>query len=428
MLKPSVTPDTYLKLSKTAALGQAAQQLHEQATPVPILVNFDALPNDTNHVGVTQLPCVGCGDCVSGCNFHAKSTLIMNYLPDAKNHGAHIFTQRRVRSIERGDSGWNVGGQFIEGDDSATEFNVNGQIVILAAGTLGSTEILLRSAEHGLSLSDQIGCHFSGNGDTIGFAYNTEHVINGVGAGTDTPGDRALVGPCSTAVVRFRDAGDGSTMMVADGAIPGALGKFIAPLFAVEARLVGSDTGHGRWQEIKERYREVESKLFGVYRGATLNTMFFLFIAHDDSMGRMTLQDDRLRVDWPGLGDKEQFVKASEVMRRLTQALDGTYIENPVWNELTNHQMVTGHPVGGCVMADSAAKGVVNHKGQVFSGQVGDAVHQGLYVMDGAVVPSSLGVNPLFTICALAERCCDCLAKDYAWAIDYQLPSAKSNT
>jgi len=142
----------------------------------------------------------------------------------------------------------------------------------------------------------------------------------------------------------------------------------------------------------------------------------------------MSLQDDRLRVDWPGLGDKEQFVKASEVMRRLTQALDGTYIENPVWNELTNHQMVTGHPVGGCVMADSAAKGVVNHKGQVFSGQVGDAVHQGLYVMDGAVVPSSLGVNPLFTICALAERCCDCLAKDYAWAIDYQLPSARSNT
>ena len=59
--------------------------------------------------------------------------------------------------------------------------------------------------------------------------------------------------------------------------------------------------------------------------------------------------------------------------------------------------MISGHPLGGCAMADGADSGVVNHKGQVFSGTIsGSDVHAGLYVMDGSVVPTALGVNPLF--------------------------------
>ena len=80
--------------------------------------------------------------------------------------------------------------------------------------------------------------------------------------------------------------------------------------------------------------------------------------------------------------------------------------------------MISGHPLGGCAMADGADSGVVNHKGQVFSGTIsGSDVHAGLYVMDGSVVPTALGVNPLFTISALAERSCYELARDYGWTI-----------
>ncbi|MEN8261565.1 MAG: GMC oxidoreductase [Pseudomonadota bacterium] len=83
--------------------------------------------------------------------------------------------------------------------------------------------------------------------------------------------------------------------------------------------------------------------------------------------------------------------------------------------------MLSGHPLGGCVMADDAQDGVTNHKGQVFAGDSGTEAHKGLYVMDGSVIPRSLGMNPLLTISGLAERSCHYLAEDYGLTIDYRL-------
>ena len=72
-------------------------------------------------------------------------------------------------------------------------------------------------------------------------------------------------------------------------------------------------------------------------------------------------------------------------------------------------------------MAVDASKGVVNHKGQVFAGQDGEDVYEGLYVCDGAVIPRSVGANPLLTISAISERCCSLIAQDREWTIDYSL-------
>ena len=96
------------------------------ATPLPLLVNFDSLPNDVNHVGVTQLPCVGCGDCVTGCNYRAKNTVIMNYLPDAKSHRAEIFVRAQVTHVDRADGEWRVSGKTLDEDGNETAFGITG--------------------------------------------------------------------------------------------------------------------------------------------------------------------------------------------------------------------------------------------------------------------------------------------------------------
>jgi cholesterol oxidase len=427
MLRPTPYPEDGPRLAKLAALERSAQSMRAPFYRPPLNVTFVDGPN---HVGVEQAGCALCGDCVTGCNHGAKNTTLMNYLPDARQYGASIFTQVSVRWIERRGDRWAVHYQPLgsgrEAFHAPTLF-VTSDIVILSAGAVGSTEILLRSREHGLPLSDRVGARFTGNGDVLGFGYNASTPVDGVGFGSLPKDGRAPVGPCITGIIDLRECerlDDG--MVIEDGSIPTAVSRLMPAFLATASKLLGRHAQESLAEHARADAREAESLVFGPYQGATRNTGIYLVMTHDDGEGRLRLERDRVRLDWPGVGAQPIF---SEVDRRLTeaaQAIGSTYVRNPIWTKLAHQELVTVHPLGGCVMAESAESGVVDHRGRVFSSTVGDEVHSGLYVSDGAVIPRPLAVNPLLTISALAERSCALLAAERGWTIDYALGAPKS--
>jgi cholesterol oxidase len=420
MLRPVSYPSDGAPLRKLAALERSAAALGARFYRPPINVSFET---GRNHVGVEQQACVLCGDCVSGCNYGAKNTVLMNYLPDAKAHGAEIYTGASVRRVERVGGRWRVHFQRVvtgrEPLDSPT-MSVTADVVVLGAGALGSTEILLRSKEAGLALSDRVGDAFTGNGDVLGFAYNSDVPVNAIGLGARPPAGREPVGPCITGIIDLREQPvleDG--IVIEEGVIPGAIADFLPVALATAHRMVGKDTDAGVVDLVAEINRELESLVKGPYHGALRHTQIYLVMAHDDGQGRIYLEDDRGRIDWPGVGSQKIFARIDEQLEAATGPLGGTYLRNPAWTKMMKHNLVTVHPLGGCVMGEDATNGVVDERGRVFAGEAGTATHQGLYVSDGSVVPRPLGVNPLLTISAISERCCTLIAADRGWHIDY---------
>src|ERR1035441_8476180 len=169
VLAPSVHPRA-LQLAKVQALNRRAQEMGTTVEALTIAVNFTIDGN--NPHGVEQRPCNDCGNCVCGCNVKAKNTLYMNYLPMARNAGATIFTQAKVEWLEKlPGGGWRIHGQYVTGPGASQDFTLDAGEAVLSAGSLNSTEILLRSEMHGLSVSPALGTKFSGNGDFFGLAY-----------------------------------------------------------------------------------------------------------------------------------------------------------------------------------------------------------------------------------------------------------------
>jgi cholesterol oxidase len=261
---------------------------------------------------------------------------------------------------------------------------ITADLVVLGAGTMGSTEILLRSAQHGLALSNRLGERFTGNGDVLAFGYNTGQVINGVGSGHHPPGEIPLVGPCITGIIDMRHQPALVEGMVAEeGSAPGALGVFLPGAFAAAAEVAGTPEPVATTERIREKERELWADFEGPYRGAVHRTQTYLVMTHDNASGRMTLDaQGNLALNWPSVGDQPIFQQVNERLKQATEALGGTFVHNPLWSKLLHRNLTTVHPLGGCVMADSAEAGVVNHKGQVFSGTAGAGVYDSLYVSD----------------------------------------------
>jgi cholesterol oxidase len=328
MLSPTPYPQDRPDLNELKALESAGAAMGAHCSRPPINVTFT---DRVNSAGVHQRACTLCGDCCSGCNVGAKNTTLMNYLPDAVAGGAQLFCGVCVRSVERLGERWTV--RYVAqglgwGDFTADEARVSARVVVLAAGTLGSTEILLRSHERGLPASPRLGTSFTGNGDVLAFGYNNDVPIDGIGLGVEAAAyspslsSKRPVGPTITGLIDLRGTqklDDG--MVIEEGAIPGGLGPFLPAIMTACAKVIGRDTDSG--DLLSEIGREVESLTLGPYRGAVNHTQTFLVMAHDGAQGRMRLAEDRLRLDWPGVGNKPVYESIAGRIREAVTATGG---------------------------------------------------------------------------------------------------------
>lgn len=414
MLEPATYPAAFPPLARWEALRRAAGP--DPVRLAPVNVHF---ASGRNAAGVEQSACTGCGNCVTGCNDAAKNTLDMNYLPDAVAHGARLFTEVDVRHVEPAvadhdgageTSGWIVVAEGPErGGPGRRALTVRAAVVVLAAGTLGTTAILFRSRRHGLPVSVRIGDRFTGNGDVLAFAGGLPAPVGAAG-GTGPPGP--VAGPTITAYVDGRGGEDPErAVIVEDAAVPVALGRALPLALAPEAL--------PRWCRRPRRWAGplsfATSWLTSGRRGALAHTLTMLRIGHDGAGGRIVPAGEGVTVEWPGARDDPSYARADVLLGAMAARAGGSLLDSPAWCGVGRRDLVTVHPLGGCVMADRADDGVVDHRGEVFSGTTGTRTHRGLYVWDGSSVPRSLGVNPLLTITALAERQAARLCRERGW-------------
>ncbi|MBL8566098.1 MAG: GMC family oxidoreductase [Hyphomicrobiaceae bacterium] len=389
-LKPASDPRAP-ELVKYQALAAAGGAFGDTTIAPRVAVSFT---HSISAAGIAQPACTRCGDCCAGCNVGAKNTVALTYLPDAARHGAELFTHAKVRHVsKRPDGSWIVHVtrlDRVEGD--AHDFTIEAGMVVLAAGTLGSTEILLRSRENGLALSDRLGKRFSANGDIIAFGWGAKVPINAVGVGHPAKIEGREVGAAVSGQIEILDGDDLTRQLtVQEGVLPSALAPVLPILFVPNGRILGA----------------LQSLIKGVYNGPFAHLQTFFAVSHDSASGEFRLDGDRLALSWPGAKDEPAYARLDAKLTALVTQSGGAYVKNPLAGTVMGHQPATAHPLGGCGMGRERTDGVVDHGGRVFDGAKARGttdVHDGLYVIDGAIIPRSLGCNPLLTITALAER------------------------
>ena len=420
-------PDLYARgLDKTRSLQTLGADNFREAE---ITVSMQDGPN---HAAVQMNKCKLCGDCATGCNFGAKDSLDVNLLVTARRHNVRLITGALVLGLNKHTGSWAVNVTYtnpVLAKRQGSPVELRAAKVILAAGSLGSTEILLRSRSDDLKFPETLGKRFSGNGDMLAVGYKHNDRVNAVADESDDYHLRRI-GPTITGVVDLRQGDSEFPVVVEEMAVPGPIRRIFEELYTTTASL------QGLVKADKSRHRKgnPERDPLAVDPEAIAHTAVYAVIGDDGGEGKITLREDfesnsdgAIDVEWPELPDHPLFPAQIEILEKLrdTSRSGGSILANPLWDPLPPSMgfmlgaqkgpLVTVHPLGGCIMADDASAGVVDDLGRVFDCNAGCSVHDGLVVLDGAIIPSPLGTNPALTIAAVSARALDGLID--AWGL-----------
>src|SRR4051794_31090524 len=398
--------EPYASTPKTIAFKEAAEanglewflpQLavsfsNEGRPPVPGEAIVEELPN--LH-GRTRTTCRLCGECDVGCNYGAKNTLDYNYLTHAQHHGAEIRTLADVRRIGPRANGHGYAVLYAdlgEHPEHPATHELTCDHLILSAGTLGTTSLLLRNRSAFPALSPKLGSRFCGNGDLLTLALNTTRVENGARSSRIVdPG----YGPVITTTARIPDAldgGEGRGFYLQDAGYPQHLAWIL--------HAVSAPVQVWRWRKagfylVKNWLKgtpdtDVTEHIAELMLPSELSAggLPLLSMGRDIPDGRMYLRNGRLDIDWTRAASAPYFERVRTISRDMAGVLGGRFADNPLW---FLRRVITVHPLGGSPMGRHPGEGVVDSYGNVFG-------HPGLHIADGSVMPGPTGPNPSFTI------------------------------
>ena len=342
-----------------------------------------------NAQGVEQGTCIHLGNCDIGCDVNARNTLDRNYIPWAEKYGAQVRPLHLVKDVTPIAGGYQVfydelrDGQRLPGSETA-------RIVIIAAGSLGSTELLLRCREINGSLplvSRFLGREWSSNGDFLTPAFYQDCVLS------------PTEGPTISSRIDFLDGSEGGKRFwIEDGGFP----DLCADMFRKAAK-------HPPKNVLARILVESIQQLLQ-NPDPFKNVMPWFAQGMDAANGVLALKRPwwffgprRLDLQWEI--DRSQLLinDIVKMHERLSAQTGGTPLVPPTWS--LARYLVTPHPLGGCNMGNTRDHGVVDHKGEVFG-------YKNLFVADGSIIPEALGVNPSRTIGAMAERIAKIIASE----------------
>ena len=341
----------------------------------------DVIARGCDALGYTHTPlarnapeCDGKGVCCFGCPTDAKRSTNVSYVPMALRAGAELFHSVRVRRIlTRGERAVGVLAQVASQvpGQSVHSLRVKAHTVVVACGAIMTPALLTRNRL--CQGSGQLGRNLSIHPAAGCIAVLSERVAgyNGI--------------PQGYAIEEFRDQG----LLFEGGTAPLAIAMGTTPLSG--APLI----------ELAESWDR--AAMFG-------------FMIEDQSRGRVHTVGDRVFISYRmNDADVGLIKRGVDILARVFFAAGAERVYTPVHgieafdsvDDLVSFRrtrlrardidLSAYHPLGTARMGHDPRASVVdgNHE----SHQV-----RGLYIVDGASVPSSLAVNPQLTIMAMATR------------------------
>ncbi|MCC6278348.1 MAG: GMC family oxidoreductase, partial [Oligoflexia bacterium] len=336
--------------------------------------------------GPLRKGCNLCGGCMVGCRHNAKNTVDKNYLYWAEKNGARIFPDTEVTRIEKNETGYVL---FVKNPSSwfsKPQPLFQAKKIVLAAGVLGTLKLLLESKEiHGTlkNLSRQLGATVRTNGESLVGSTSVDpsyDFTHGVAIGSAIhPDSRTKI-----EVVRYSKGSDFMRLLSLPMVGPG-----------------------NWWRRPLKLFKQLIFKLPDLLNLVAVadwakQTVILLVMQEVDNSMKLGVRRRWYRFFRPSMTTLssahsripayiEVAHKATEILSRKINGIAQNAFSEPLFNI-----PATAHILGGAILGESPDVGVVGSDFQAFG-------YDGLYVVDGSVIPANLGVNPSLTITALAE-------------------------